>query len=363
MTDDVEVQFCDLCGTSVPLTDLERGAAIRHQARTIGACCLQVLRQGVSPLASPGVPDHPASPPRTAPVADRGVLRAAVFLLVAIAASTLYLEYRIAGVATYQAGMDTRLTEGLKGASDLLFGLDQQMDGVARRTDVDAVREKLSAIDAVVAGLQQQGAKADEGFGQALGALGQQVQVLRDGAVDYRPMFDSLREQIQRQGAAIGDLRAIASAAPKSEPAPAAPPPEAAPAVDPGLPAELAAQVARLQDADAAVRFEAVDQLLVSKNIAVLPHLVPMTKDSDGFVRRLAVEGLRDFKHPDAVDALIEALADADVNVADTAWGSLKKLTSQKIPFEANAPSKEARVRAQQRWREWWDKNKSTFGT
>lgn len=362
MTDDVEVQFCDLCGTSVPLTDLERGAAIRHQAKTIGACCLQVLKQGVSPLASPGVPETPP-PPRPAAAGDRGVMWAAVVVLVAVAAATLYLDFRIAGVAGEQVGMDARLGEGLKGASDLLLKFDLQMDGAARRADVDSVREKLAAIDAVVAGMQQRQAKSDGDFVQALAALQQQVIGLRDGAIDYRPLFDSLREQIQRQGVAIGDLRSIAQSAPKSEPAPAAPQPDVAPAVDPGLPAELAAQVARLQDADAAVRFEAVDQLLVSKNVAVLPHLLPMTKDTDGFVRRLAVEGLRDFKHPDAVDALIEALADSDVNVADTAWGSLKKLTGQKIPFEATAPSKDARVRAQQRWREWWDKNKGTFGS
>ena len=43
MQDDFDVQFCDLCGTSVPLADLESGAAVRHQAKTIGACCLAVL--------------------------------------------------------------------------------------------------------------------------------------------------------------------------------------------------------------------------------------------------------------------------------------------------------------------------------
>ncbi|MFO1078695.1 MAG: HEAT repeat domain-containing protein [Planctomycetota bacterium] len=367
MTDDVEVQFCDLCGTSVPLVDLERGAAIRHQAKTIGACCLQVLKQGDSPLVSPGLPEAPpAAPAVQRPVAatggDRGVLRAAVITLVAIAAVALYLDYRIAGVVRDQEAMDHRLTNALQGSSDVLERLDQQMDGAARRADVDAVREKLVAIDATVAAQHQQQAKTADDFAQALTAVQGQVKGLHDSAIDYRPLFDSLREQLNRQLAAIGDIRAMAAAPSRVEPAPAAPAPEVPVATDPGLPPELAAQIARLADADAAVRFEAVDQLLVSKNLAVLPQLVPMTRDADGFVRRLAVEGLRDFKHEDAVNALIEALGDADQNVADTAWGSLKKLTGQKIPFEASAP-KEARARQQLRWREWWDKNKGTFAS
>jgi HEAT repeat protein len=134
------------------------------------------------------------------------------------------------------------------------------------------------------------------------------------------------------------------------------------PSTDPELPATLATQVKRLGDGDAAVRFEAVDHLLVSKNLAVLPYLVPMTRDVDGFVRRLAVEGLRDFKHGDSIAALLDALGDSDSTVAETAWSSLKRLTGQKIAFDANAPSKDARARAQQRWRDWWEKNKDTFG-
>ena len=88
-----------------------------------------------------------------------------------------------------------------------------------------------------------------------------------------------------------------------------------------------------------------------------------MTRDPDGFVRRLTVEGLRDFRHADAVNALLDALGDSDEIVADTAWASLKKLTGQKIPFDAKSPSKDTRARGQQRWREWWEKNRDTFGS
>ena len=62
------------------------------------------------------------------------------------------------------------------------------------------------------------------------------------------------------------------------------------------------------------------------------------------------------------VEALLAGLADADENVRDTAWGSLKILTGQKLPFEATG-TKDVRARAVQRWQEWWDKNKATFGS
>jgi HEAT repeat protein len=81
----------------------------------------------------------------------------------------------------------------------------------------------------------------------------------------------------------------------------------------------------------------------------------------DQHVRRLVVDGLREWKRPEVVEAVLAALADADENVRDQAWASLKALTGQKIPFEAAGP-KDARSRAAQRWLDWWEKNKATFG-
>lgn len=102
--------------------------------------------------------------------------------------------------------------------------------------------------------------------------------------------------------------------------------------------------------------------MLRSKNPAVVDRLLPLARDPDSFVRRLTVEGLRDWKTAPVVDALLAGLEDADENVRDTAWRSLKEVTGQKFPFETLA-TKDARGRAVQRWTEWWESNKATFGS
>ena len=362
--DQYEVLFCDLCGTSVPVGDLDRGAAIRHHGKTIGACCLSVLRQGESPLAALGEPA--AAAPARSGTGDRHALTVGIAVLAALAAATIFLDQKISRVATTQDEQHGRVSTAMHSDSEVLLKLDMAMDGTARKADVEALTERISTLDGAVQLHQEQMRQQVDQLRQGLTAVQQDTRQLGTQGIDYRPLFEDLRQQMQRQGAMIADLRTNAA----SSPAPAAPqaaPPAEPPAPEtpaaPGLPDALTAQIKKLGDADAAVRFEAVDALLTSKNLAVLPHLLPMTRDSDAFVRRLTIEGLRDFKHVDSVDALLLALGDNDVDVRETAWSSLKKLTGQKIAFDAASPSKETRQRGQQRWQEWWDKNKATFGS
>ena len=126
------------------------------------------------------------------------------------------------------------------------------------------------------------------------------------------------------------------------------------------LPPELAHEVAKLKDSDPGTRFEAVDKLIESRNAVVIADLVAMTNDADLFVRRLTVEGLRDFHMPESVDALLTALADVEGIVRHTAYASLTKLTGQAIAFDPDGKRDERRT-AQRRWQDWWDKNRATF--
>src|SRR5262245_35304526 len=99
-----EVLFCDLCNTSVPLQDVTSGAAVRLQGKTVGSCCLHALRAGAAPAAAADGATASAPPPVAAGAAARGahdnrVLPIGIAVLVAVAAATLFLDFRIDQVA------------------------------------------------------------------------------------------------------------------------------------------------------------------------------------------------------------------------------------------------------------------------
>lgn len=384
MQPEVEVQFCDLCGTSVPLSDLEKGAAIRHQAKTIGACCLGVLRRGDSPLADVGAgqagdgpggsakgqsgPAGAAREPGRAGMAESSRDGRSLLLvglgLVALLAATFYLEVAQDKLVKPLATQLASVASAQQSDSEVLQGLAVAADNMARKADVESLLERLVALEQAQQLQQEQLREQLDKQRNQVAAIAQETRQLSATAVDYRPLFDELRAQQQRLATGLADLRSMPVAA---APAPAAAPgraePDAAPAAPANsLPEPLAAAVRKLDSADAAVRFEAVATLIDSKNPAVLRPLLPLVRDADAFVRRLTVEGLRDFRHPDAVEALLAALSDKESTVAETAWNSLKKLTGQQFPFDATAPNKDVRQRAIQRWLDWWEKNKGSFG-
>lgn len=358
--DAVEVSFCDLCGTSVPDVDLTAGTALRHQGKTIGACCLPTLRGAAAPtpLAAAAVVRGERGESRILPVA--------IVMLAAIAAATLFLDHRITATDTLQKSDLVKLSESQTSDSQVLQGLAVAMDAVPRRPEVDALAARLTELSTAAEADRKTRQETLDRLGADLSALAAQQRAQADKVVDYRPLFEDLR---QRQLKLIDLMTTMRAVAPVGEPiAPAAATPETpgAPAPAAGdaaatVPPALAEAVKKLSAAEAAVRFEAVDELLRSKDQSVLPQLLPLAKDADSFVRRLTVEGLASFKRPEAVEALLVALGDAVAPVRETAWRSLKELTGQKIPFEPDG-SKDARARAVQKWQEWWEKNRATFG-
>ena len=351
--DPLEVEFCDLCGASVPAVDAASGAAIRHQGKTIGACCLGVLRG-----RGAGAGDRGAVAGR-----DGRFLTIGIVLLAAVAAATIFLESRISNADAANRASQAQLIEAQRSDSDVLQAVGMATDGMARRADHDGLRERLDtvlaehgrlaeALEAQVTKLQQEQARIAAG-----------LQNVAERTVDTRPLFDDLRGQLLQQGGTLADLLAAARARPAAAPevpvaAPVQPPEAGGEALSP----ELSAAVAKLASSEPAVRFEAVDALLRAKNAAVVERLLPLARDPDSFVRRLTVEGLRDWKTTAVVEVLLAGLEDADENVRETAWRSLKEVTGQKFPFETLA-TKDARSRAVQRWTEWWEKNKASFGS
>jgi hypothetical protein len=359
--DDVEVAFCDLCGTSVPAGDLDAGTAVRHQGKTVGACCLPALRGADRPaVALAGVGSPLPRPAVTA--SDARVLPVAIVLLAAIAAATLFLDHRITNADTFQRQSLGQVAEAQTSDSQVLASLAVAMDTVPRRAEIDALAQKVDALATAAGALPAEVQKRLDAVATEVGSLARELRTHAEKAVDYRPLLDDLRDRQVRLLDVVTAMRAIAPPAADAASNPSAAPAPAAEPEVPALPAALAEHVKKLTATDPALRFEAVDELVRSKDVLVLPHLVPLARDADVFVRRLTIEGLGDFKRPEAVDALLGALADANDLVRDTAWRSLTKITGQKIAFDANG-TKDARARAIQRWQEWWDKNKATFGS
>jgi len=353
--DSVDVTFCDLCNTSVPLQDLERGAAVRHQGKTVGACCLAVLRTAPAAGAAPAAPLGSRS--------DRGdsrLLPLGIAVLAAVAAATIFVDSRVQNLEDRSMRKLAELDGSLKANADVVTKVGADLDGVARRSDFDSLGERFAAIDAAGGKLADQLRTQSEESARANAKVLERIaEVEQHRPPDYAPTLDELRHQLQQQAAVLAELRAQ----PHAAPAPAQPDkPADAPPPDNGLPAALAHEVQKLKDEDPAARFIAVVALLRSKNAAVVEHLLPMAKDNDVLVRRLVVDGLKDFKQAAVVDVLLVALADPADIVADTAWRSLKDLTGQKMPFDAKG-SREERNRAQKTWRDWWDKNRNGFGS
>ncbi len=378
-----EVLFCDLCNASVPQGDLDGGLAVRDGQRTIGACCVEAWRLA-APEAPPAVGSQPwasaaATPAAatsagalaggaSAPEARPWIALAGAF--VAAIGIGFFLDYRIGQLQAQWLEAHGQLAAANQGQSELLQELSLRSDSAAGRADLDGLTVRL---ETALTQSQDQLSERLLGLGQEMArtqgrleALQQDVAQLGRGQVDYGPALVDLRQQLQRQAVLLADL--AAQPRPKDDvdvmrpvdPAMGAPSnPDAAVA---GLPPELAHQVGRLGDSDEGVRFEAADELLRSKDPRVLASLLPMAKDSDTFVRRLVIEGLRDFVRHDVVEALLVALADPEEIVRDSAWRSLKAVTGQSLPFEAGA-AKEARSKAQQRWQDWWQKAKPAFGS
>jgi len=284
----------------------------------------------------------------------------AVVMMIAFVGGVMFLDSRLSRLedAANKASSDAGRRQAAD--SEMLRTLSVKADGFAGRADLAAIGVKQAELAKAVASLGDDGARRQDILEQEVSGLRTQVNETMAKIVDYRPLFEDLRQRQTRVLAAMEGVRVDVAASPVSAPAPASTPATSEPVID--LPADLVDQVRRLSAADPAVRFEAVDVLAESKNVKVLPYMLPLAKDPDAFVRRLTVEGLREFRKPEAVDVLLASLLDDDENVCDTAWRSLRDLTGQKLKFEASA-SKDARSRAAQAWQDWWAKARATFGS
>jgi hypothetical protein len=346
----LEVYFCDLCNTSVPASDLGSGRATWFKDRVIGACCLPGLRAGA----------EDARPKEAAPrsVSPR-LAGLCVILLAAIAGAAAFLDWRVTDEAGRMGARVGVLEQQWGTARDRIAQIESGVGLSAGKADVAALAGRFDRTTEDLQGLHAALGTAQSELRDALSQVAGLIRAQEKTTLEQGTALARIEQGLQHVSSGVARIEAEPRGARVPEPAgEAAPSPSAPP--DPDLPQELQHQVASLADGDASARFIAVDKLIGSRNQAVRPHLIPMVKDPDPFVRRLTVEGLRNFRHADTVEALIVALGDAESIVRHAAFVSLRTLTGQTLEFDSDAPAN-TRMAAQRRWREWWDKNRDKF--
>jgi hypothetical protein len=344
MSTNPELIFCDLCNESVPLTDLATGKAMRVKDRVLGACCLGALRR-------------PAAERVERKTGGAGGAVAAILVLAGIAAGVAFLDWRLSEdvgqVARRLDGVETELRSG----HERVVKLEEAVTQVGGRIDFAPIQARLEGIEGRV---DQQRNSVDLRLTRLEEAAQAAAASARAGDAAHREDLAALRSALQGVAADVAALRAQPAAAPRPEEPrsePAVPAPAAV--AEPDLPPELKHHVLSLADDDPGTRFASVDKLLASRDLRVLPSLLPMAKDANAFVRRLVVEGLRDFRRPESVDTLLVALADLESIVRLTAHASLRTLTAQSFEFDDSSPT--TRATAQRRWQDWWDKNRASY--
>jgi hypothetical protein len=353
MSNEPEVHFCNVCNQSIPESALHRGCAVRVEGRIV-------------PLATPEAAQRGEGPPMRSP----GVWGWTLVVLAAIAGAAFALDARLGEVERGLRADLAAMSAPVQQQTDLLGEIDRRVAAAVQSGDLaplgEAVADAREILRADVKELGAAVAAGDPQWGDAREALRR----LEDALVQHGARLTLVQDEVR---ALTRDVAAWAA-----RPAPAVGTPSvggrlngqdfgdgAAPAGQPdmgvgALPPEIAHHAARLTDGDDGVRFEAVDQLLQTKDERVYPLLLPLAMDPDLFVRRFVLEGLAEHRSAASVDALLTALADPEEVVRHTAYLGLQRLTGQTIVFDPGASS-DQRSAAQRRWRQWWEKNRAGF--
>jgi TolA-binding protein len=343
----LEPLFCDLCNMSVPLPDLESGAARRCNDRIVGACCMRVLL--------------PKQEVREAGSQSKASGVAVVLVLAAIAGATIFLDKRIGEEVT---GVEGKISHNVDGAlvqhGARLAAIEGRVTTTVEKSDLKGLSDRLTQLEQHVSGSLE---KTEALSGRLDGLQGQIAKTQADQLATKKEQSEAAQRHDQALQAIATDLQQVKAMPRATEQPPPSVAEPAMPRVEPSGPTlskELAHHVSSLTDSDPGVRFQAVSALIESKSPLVREPLLTMVKDPDLFVRRVTLEGLRNFRHASCVEALLTALADPESLVRHTAFQSLKSLTAGTIAFDPNGTQPE-RASAVRKWREWWDDNKKSF--
>jgi len=107
-----------------------------------------------------------------------------------------------------------------------------------------------------------------------------------------------------------------------------------------------------LKNASAGNRWTAVTALGDTRDVLVVPYLLPMLEDDDVFVRMAAARVLGELNGLEAASSLVDALSDKQAAVREAAVVSLRQLSGQDFRFDPLGNETE-RAKSQAAWRKW----------
>src|SRR5690606_30204140 len=144
------------------------------------------------------------------------MLTIAVVMLVAFAGGVMFLDSRLSRLESAMNKTAVDVGARQKADSDALQALSIKADGFAGRADVDVLAKKTDEFGATLASLSEAAAQRQKVLEQEVGALRTQVREAAGAVVDYRPLFEDLRQRHTRAMAAIEGMRSEVAAVPAS---------------------------------------------------------------------------------------------------------------------------------------------------
>ncbi|MBK7877143.1 MAG: HEAT repeat domain-containing protein [Planctomycetes bacterium] len=418
----MKVHFCDLCNESVPQADLDQGRAVVLKGRIVCVSCDRAMSQAggrgspgmlataiaapaAAPhahtsLSAPAAPERPAIvtapeerapanpspaaeaprstaslappvPPVTAAPASNTGLWVAVVGLVFTAGAIFVLDQRLEKLGGADRGLATRLEGQEKSLATITTQSKTLQDDLALaqqtfRRDLgferDRVQQELTKLDATIKNARSE-------LASVLTAIDALKQETSSGQSSWAQRIDDISKRVAKQE---DDVRAQAEKLAEVEELAMNPPvaPVAVPAAAPAEP-QVAAWRALLPDlanANSGLRWQAVDGLGQSGDPETIPHLLPMLKDADVFVRMAAARVLGNLNADPAVEvvdpsvgALIDALEDADSPVREAALVALHQITGRDFQFDPQGNEGD-RGRKLKAIRDWWKRTTEAGG-
>ncbi len=365
MPDSVDMKFCDLCGHSIPIKDLEDGIAKRVGERLVGACCLPSL------VSVPDAASTSAGSRGKDSSSSGTLLTAAVLLFGAIFASAWFLDWkgeqRRVDLGKAQDALGGRIAAIESGFATQKNELETLLreNQTALRSELESRAEKLDGRLVELEKSRPKGAPELTGLTTRLARVGQ---ILEDLAARQRTgeklLTDSTRKLengLEEMAGELVELRRRLSTLGSTVPSAASSSKTDRPALETAsskLPASLGRKIDQLSSGDEGVRWAAVDELIRSGDKRVQAFLIPVLKDPDQYVRKLCAEGLGKIGDSKSYLPLVNALGDKSAIVRMAAYRSLVQLTKQNFPFDPDENSEAKRKRAIQKWRSWAERQK-----